>query len=294
MVAGPGQQTPNESIPALRPIVLTTDFGVADPYAGVMRGVILGINPQAQIIDLTHQIRPQNIVQAGFVLGTNYPFFPTGSIHVAVVDPGVGTDRRALLLVTPKASFLAPDNGILSYVIRDYLGQTLGNPGLISLPSGLTAYSLTASQYWLHPVSKTFHGRDIFGPVAAHLSLGVEPNRFGQPVNQVLWLPISQPAVKCAAITGEVIYADHFGNLVTNIPEKALRNSGFVQVEIKGRRISRLSQTFHPGEGSGEETLVALVGSHGYLEVAVPNGSAAGTLGADIGTLVYVTVSAAN
>ncbi|MCS5656835.1 MAG: SAM-dependent chlorinase/fluorinase, partial [Dehalococcoidia bacterium] len=154
------------------PVVLTTDFGLSDPYAGVMKGVVLSINPAATLIDLTHDIQPQNIRQGSFVLSASRRFFPPGSIHVAVVDPGVGTDRMAVLLVTPKASFLAPDNGLLSGVLKEYLVTPPPDSSRVPLPSSLTAYQLTNSEYWLHPVSNTFHGRDIFSPVAAHLSMG--------------------------------------------------------------------------------------------------------------------------
>ncbi|MCH7605714.1 MAG: SAM-dependent chlorinase/fluorinase, partial [Chloroflexi bacterium] len=139
---------PSDATHANVPIVLTTDFGLADPYAGVMKGVILGINPAATLIDLSHQIHPQNIRQASFILGASYRFFPQGSIHVAVVDPGVGTGRRALLLETPTASFLAPDNGLLSHVLRDYLGDSPGEQGRVSLPAGLQAFQLTNERYW--------------------------------------------------------------------------------------------------------------------------------------------------
>ncbi|MEK7806988.1 MAG: SAM-dependent chlorinase/fluorinase, partial [Chloroflexota bacterium] len=132
-----------------------------------MKGVVLSINPGAALIDLTHQVSPQNVRQAAFVLGYSAPFFPPGSVHVVVVDPKVGTPRRALLLVSPRARFVAPDNGVLSYVVRDYLDSPPQQVGRVRIPRGLTAYSLTNSDYWLHPVSHTFHGRDIFAPVAA-------------------------------------------------------------------------------------------------------------------------------
>ena len=283
--------TPREQPGTGRPIVLTTDFGLADAYAGVMRGVVLGINPGATVIDLTHLIQPQNVRQAAFVLGANYRFFPDGSIHVAIVDPGVGTKRRALLLVTPLASFVAPDNGILSYVVGDYLDEVPAGGGTAALPSSLAAYSLENPQYWLQPVSRTFHGRDVFAPAAAHLTLGVAPEDFGPPVNEMVWLAASQPETRDTGIHGEVVYADHFGNLVTNIPAGALEHAGGIQVEIKGRRIAGLAGTFGEGDPEADGGLIALVGSHGYLEVAVRNGSAALTLGAGVGEPVRVTAA---
>ena len=275
--------------PASQPIVLTTDFGLADPFVGVMKGVVLGINPTATIIDLTHQIRPQNVQQAAFVLGTSYRFFSAGSIHVVVVDPGVGTSRQALLLVTPLGRFLAPDNGVLSYILGDHLEDPPAQAGKIEVPPDLTAYTLTNSRYWLHPVSHTFHGRDIFGPVAAHLSLGVPPEEMGARARQLVWLPAPRPEVKGASIRGEVINVDRFGNLVTNIPENALSNSGKMEIGIKGRLIKELSRTYNEGGPSTPRGLIALVGSNGYLEIALPSGSAALTLEADVGEPVHVT-----
>ena len=273
------------------PIVLTTDFGAADPYAGVMKGVILRISPGATVVDLTHQVQPQNVRQAAIILGASYRFFPTGSIHVAVVDPGVGTSRRAILVVTPAARFLAPDNGLLSFVLADYLDQPPREPGRVSLPPNVTAYHLTNPRYWLSPVSRTFHGRDVFAPVAAHLSMGVPLQELGQPVTDLVWLPLPPPVQQGSSIQGEVIYADHFGNLITNIPGLELENKSGVVVEIKGRRIDGLSLTFQAGD-QGEGTLLALEGSFGYLEIAVRNGSAASVLSAGPGEEVWVTLSA--
>lgn len=263
-------------------IVLTTDFGTADAYVGVMKGVILGINPSASIIDLSHDVAPQNILQAAFILGTSHKFFPDGSIHVVVVDPGVGTHRRPLLLVTPTAQLLAPDNGVLSHMIAEHLKTYPEKAGVVSLPEPLSAFHLNKSNYWLEPVSNTFHGRDVFAPVAAHLSLGVPPEEVGEPVEECSWLPSPRPSIQGDAIVGEVIYIDRFGNLVTNIPEDgmlATTNS----VEVKGRKIHGLSRTFHDDSYQASDGLLALVGSHGYLEIAVKDGSAALTLAADVG-----------
>ena len=271
------------------PIVLTTDFGAFSPYAGVLHGVILRINPSATVVDLTHQIQPQNIRQASFILGTNYRFFPEGSIHVAVVDPGVGTGRKPLLVVTPVARFLAPDNGLLSYVLADYLKEPPHQPGLVPLPSDCAAYYLTDSQYWLSPVSHTFHGRDVFAPAAAHLSLGVSPGQLGQPAPEIVWLPAPRPTRRGNNLSGEVIYADHFGNLVTNIPAQELAELGSLEVEIKGRRINHLSRTFHDRRPEQAGDLLALIGSHGYLEIAVADGSASLILGVDTGEPVHVS-----
>ena len=271
------------------PIVLTTDFGTSDPYVGVIKGVILTINPQATIVDLTHQIQPQNLQQASFILGTSHRFFPTGATHVVVVDPGVGTDRRALLVETPAARFLAPDNGVLSHVLEEYLEAPPAETGRVAVPPGCAAYELTNPEYWLHPVSNTFHGRDIFAPVAAHLSLGVAPKELGQPVADLVWLPLRQSQREARGIRGEVIIADHFGNLITNIPAEWLAKAKEVKVEVKGRIIPRISRTFHDDSSQPEEELLALVGSHGYLEIAIRDGSAARSLSAAVGEPVVVS-----
>ena len=275
------------------PIVLTTDFGLSDPYVGVMKGVVLRINPNAPLIDLTHLIQPQNVRHGSFLLGTSHGFFPQGSIHVAVVDPGVGTARRPLLLETPTARFVAPDNGLLSFVVAEHLDAPPELPGRITVPLGLSAYHLTNSDYWLQPLSHTFHGRDVFAPVAAHLSLDVPPSSMGSPANDMVWLPIQQPIAVGNSLSGEVVYADHFGNLVTNVPGDLLMDNGKVEVQIAERTIYGLSETFHGGHADTNDTtnLIALVGSLGYLEIAVPDGNAAAALGAGPGAAVSVDFS---
>ena len=275
-------------------IVLTTDFGVGDAYVGVMKGVILTLNPRATIIDLTHQISPQNIREGAFILGINHGFFPSNAIHVAVVDPDVGTGRLALLLLTPRGRFLAPDNGLLSNVVWDNTTIPPGQEGPVALPSGCAAYRLTEPKFWLDPVSDTFHGRDVFAPVAAHLSLGVSGQQMGQPVYEIRRLATSQPSGHLpGTVHGQVVYADHFGNLVTNIDTARLLKSGKVTgeitVEIKGRGIQGLSRTFHDPSVQAADGLIALPGSHGYLEIAVRDGNAARLLQAGAGTTVEVT-----
>ena len=271
-------------------LVFTTGFGLADPYAGVMKGVALSINPDLRLIDLTHQIMPQSIAQGSFLLGINHRYFPKDAIHVAVVDPGVGTDRRPVLLSTPWGRFVAPDNGLLSGVIGGYLDSTPVVSGPVTLPAQLTAVHLTNSEYWRHPVSQTFHGRDVFTPVAAHLSLGVAPEELGQAIDSLFYLPMPQPVTKGGNIAGQVVYRDVYGNLVTNIPAETLPAAGVAEVRIKGRSITGLSQTFNDGAHPGEEILIALPGSHGYLAIAVSNGSAAALLEAGEGEAVEVVI----
>ncbi len=272
-------------------LVFTTDFGLADAYAGVIKGVALTINPDLRLIDLTHQVSPQNIAQGSFILGINHHFFPKESIHVAVVDPGVGTDRRPVLLSTPWGRFVAPDNGLLSGVVAGYLKSAPTVASAVNLPSELAAVHLTSSQYWRCPVSSTFHGRDIFTPVAAHLSLGVPAADMGEAIESLFYLPMPQPVKHDGNITGQVVYRDVYGNLVTNIPAKALPSGDVLEVRIKGQKIQGLRRSFNETAGSesqGGAKLIALAGSHGYLEVAVPNGSAAALLEASEGEAVEV------
>ena len=268
-------------------LVFTTDFGLSDSYAGVMKGVALGINPDLSFIDLTHQVSPQDIAQGAFVLGVSYRYFPPDAIHVAVVDPGVGTKRRPILLETNHGSFVAPDNGLLSRVLSEYLSEPPSSPGMVELPATVRAVHLTNPEYWLHPVSSTFHGRDIFTPVAAHLSLGVAPESLGEPAGQLAWLPLPKPRVTSEGVSGEIIYCDVYGNMISSIPAGLLEGQDIAEVRIRGRSIRRLSHTFLDSDPS--TGLIALFGSHGYLEVAVPNGSAAATLNAEQGEPLAVT-----
>ena len=276
-------------------ITLTTDFGTEDPYVGVMKGVILGINPRASIVDITHQVHPQAILEGAFAIGSSHQFFPRGSIHVVVVDPGVGTSRDCLLLTTPSASFLAPDNGLLSYIVEEghrreaegpdepALGEAGGSHA--TLPRSYVAYSLTNPEYWLHPISDTFHGRDIFAPVAAHLSLGTPAHRLGQQVHHITTLPLQEPRWEGDKLIGQVVHIDRFGNLITDIPASTLPRGTPVTIDVKGHRIPGLSHTYADG-GS----LLALIGSHGNLEVSVKNGSAAAVLQVEVGEPVGVIV----
>ena len=271
-------------------LVFTTDFGLSDSYAGVMKGVALGINPDLSFIDLTHQVAPQNVPQGAFALGVSYRYFPACAIHVAVVDPGVGTARRPVLLQTPDGAFVAPDNGLLSRVLDNYLPGGTAASGPVGVPQSVRAFHLTNPDYWLHPVSSTFHGRDIFTPVAAHLSLGVPPERMGERTGVIEYLPVPQPRVDVDGIRGEITYSDTYGNLISNIPQQLVEGRAIGEIRIRGRSIARLSRTFNDGPAAG---LVALVGSHGYLEVAVPNGNAAATLPAGPGEPISVTFAAA-
>jgi len=182
-------------------ITLTTDFGISDAYVATMKGVILSINPEAKIIDISHSIEPQDILQAAFLLNVAYRYFPKQTVHVAIVDPSVGSERQGIILKTPSALFVAPDNGILSYVINE-LSLTEGSsnqysqePEKVKLKGGLEAAAITDPRFWRHPVSPTFHARDIFAPVAAGLSLGISPYEFGEKITALHVFPALMPSL---------------------------------------------------------------------------------------------------
>ena len=280
--------------PAPPTIVLATDFGLADAYVGMMRGVIAGINPAARVIDLTHGIGAQDLRHGAVVLADACGYFPPGSIFVAVVDPGVGTDRAAILLETPDHHrWLAPDNGLLTLVCRRY-AAAFGDadiPIVSPLPPDCRAWRLTNPAYWRQPVSRTFHGRDVFAPAAAHLSRGVAPDDMGAPAAAIMALPMPIPRRRNGAVQGQVIYADAFGNLVTDLTADIIAAMGNapLTVSIAGRDIAGLSASFHDPPGPAGE-LRALVGSHGRLEIVVVDGDAAAALG--VGGGAAVTVSA--
>ena len=276
-----------------RTIVLTTDFGQIDGYVGMMKGVILSINPQAVMIDLTHAIQPQDLLQASFVLGSSARYFPTGSIHVVVVDPGVGTNRDLLILETPGATFLAPDNGVLSATLLKNMGSQPIESGYIPVPNDCDAYVLTESEMWLDPVSNTFHGRDILAPVAAQVSLGMPASQLGSKVERIFFLTSPVPIRTGNVILGAVINKDHFGNLITNITEDLVFNAQKVVVDIKGQKIIQLSKHFAEGASSSFSAQpICLIGSHGLMEIAIRDGNAAEILSADVGEEILVWIDA--
>ena len=277
------------------PIVLATDFGLADAYVGMMRGVIFSINPQAAVIDLTHGIAPQDVRHGAVALVDAHTYFPRGSIFVAVVDPGVGTDRPAILLETPDHRFVAPDNGLLTLVCRRYapgFGES-ATSGPTEAPDGCRVWRLSNSAYWRHPVSATFHGRDVFAPAAAHLSNGVTPETLGDPTATITALALPVPRPEGNVVRGRIVFADAFGNLVSDITADILADMGVIgreaeaSVSIAGREIAGLSRTFHDPPGGG---LRALLGSLGRLEVALVDGNAAAALSVGGGEAVTVSV----
>lgn len=264
-------------------ITFTTDFGLADAYVAAMKGVVLGINPRVRLVDICHSIKSRNILQAAFVLSTACGFFPRRTIHLVVVDPGVGTDRRAVILRTPEADFVAPDNGVLSYVIQSYAsGQAVDGRRQFE---GAEAFAITESHFWRSTVSPTFHGRDIFAPVAAHLSLGTPPSAFGEPVNSLVVLPLPRPRrAEDGALVGNILHIDSFGNLITSITGGDLPGgAGEITVEIGNEIIHGLSITYGTGAG-----LLALIGSSGHLEISLRGGDAGAFLNAGAGDEVKI------
>jgi len=267
-------------------ITLTTDFGMGDAYVAAMKGTILGINPSASLVDITHKIKPQEIRQAAYVLSTAYPYFPLRTIHLAIVDPGVGTSRKAVILRTPRADFVAPDNGILSYILDEHAaGPVVAGRVRLTPESGLEAVAITEPRFWRSPVSATFHGRDIFAPVAAHLSLGVPLADFGEAVETLAAFPIPIP---CTApdgtITGEILHIDSFGNIITNIMGRDLPgDAARLKITAGGRVIRGLCRTYDDARG-----LLALIGSSDRLEISLKNGDAAALLQAGIGDEISV------
>jgi S-adenosyl-L-methionine hydrolase (adenosine-forming) len=267
-------------------VTLTTDFGLSDAYVAIMKGVILRINPEADIVDICHNIQPQNIRQAAFVLGTAYNYFPAQTVHLVVVDPGVGTNRRPIILKTPKAYFVAPDNGVLSYILDNHVSQPVANSPRVTLGPDLKAYVITRSEYWLKPVSNTFHGRDIFAPVAARLSLGLMASSLGDSVDSITAFPIPRPYRQDGLLIGHVLHIDNFGNVITDIREDSLPSSGqSVTIIIGGYSIRGLSGNYDGGEGP-----LALFGSSGYLEIALKNASAAAFLKAGMEDEIRVKI----
>jgi len=267
-------------------ITLTTDFGLTDAYVAAMKGVILGINPEAKLIDICHSIKPQNIPQAAFVLSTAYQFFPQKTIHLVVVDPGVGTERRAIILRTLSADFVAPDNGVLSYVMQASSAKPVADNANLherELEPGLEAVAITKPQFWRTPVSSTFHGRDIFAPVAALLSLGFPPIDFGEAITSLTMLPLPEPHQRPnGSLVGHILHIDNFGNLITNIKGSDLPpTKGPITIEIGHHVISGLSRTYAEGKG-----LLTLIGSSGYLEVSLKGGNASAFLEAEVGSEV--------
>jgi hypothetical protein len=257
-------------------ITLTTDFGLSDPYVAMMKGVILSINPASHLVDISHHISAGAIVEAAHLILEAAPFFPKGTVHVAVVDPGVGTERRPIAIQTPSCFFVGPDNGVFWPAVRQ--------------ETQAKVVHLTESAYFLPRITRTFHGREIFAPVAAHLSRGVDPARMGAVITDALPLELPEPVEKDDRLHGQIVRVDHFGNLVTNIHENVL--AGFLKssdplIQVGPLFLKRLRETYaHAGKGEP----LALINSSGFLEIAVNRGRASETVGVQDGEIVGAAV----
>ena len=255
----------------LNPIIaLITDFGTQDYFVGAMKGVILAINPNAKIVDITHEIPPQSIRAASFNLRVCYRDFPLKTIFVAVVNPGVGSRRKAILVETGKCYFIAPDNGLLSFIFNE--------------KSEFRVFELTDEKFFKNPISRTFHGRDVFAPVAAHLSNDENPSEFGAETNDFIRLEESKiKRISAHETEGEIIHADHFGNLITNFTSEDLPKD--FTLEVNGKIVSQRHKFFAESE---KDELFMIAGSTGFLEIAAFQNAAANLLNAAVGEKVIL------
>jgi S-adenosyl-L-methionine hydrolase (adenosine-forming) len=255
-------------------ITLTSDFGLKDPYVAEMKGVILTINPKATIVDLTHEVAKFDIRMGAFMLASAAPYFPKGTVHLAVIDPGVGTERHAILIQTKNGFFVGPDNGVLVLAAQ--------NQGIEHI------HHLTNAQFMLPNISNTFHGRDVFAPAAAHIDKGIKLSEFGPEISDAATPTFANVKHEADALIGEVLYIDSFGNIITNIQQKELtKNESF---KIKLKNISQklpFRQTY--AQAKPQEP-IALIGSHGFLEIALNQGNAAEKFQVKTGNTVEVTL----
>lgn len=260
-------------------VALLTDFGRRDSFVGTMKGVIYSINPKATIIDISHEVGPQNVDEAAFILWSVYCYFPKKTVFVVVIDPGVGSKRKILCVKTANYFFLAPDNGVLKYVLSEN--------------HSVKIVEVTNPKYWLPHVSSTFHGRDIFSPLAAHLSTGLPFTRLGKKISTKL--PFEKFLVATNGpkkVKGKIIYIDHFGNLITNIYFKKISPLHLLGITVRlGKKmIKGITESYSLGNS---QKLIALINSLNLLEIAVRNDSAAKLTRAKIGDTVSVKSSSA-
>lgn len=252
-------------------ITLLTDFGTRDGYIGAVKGVIKRINPQAEIVDITHDVDSYDVLGAAFALSNFYKYFPKGTIHLAVVDPGVGSLRQPILIKTEDFFFVGPDNGIFSFI---YQREDLTDIIIIS-----------NKKHFLAEPSSTFHARDIFAPVAAYLSLGIKTDEFGSPAKECMKFFIPQPESKGESLKGQIIHIDRFGNLITNICADLLKRKKNVEIVMGKRKIRGISRSYFEIKEKG---LGALIGSSDFLELAVNQGSAQKLLKAKVGNRIRI------
>lgn len=269
----PCQGTENGFSFGMSVITLTTDFGTRDWFAGTMKGVIAKLAPEARVIDITHEVPPGDVRAGAMSLAAAAPYFPESTIHVAVVDPGVGSSRRALALRTDDAVFIGPDNGVLSWAVREIPVRE--------------ARVISQAAWLLQPASKTFHGRDVFAPAAAKLAAGAAFSEAGEEVDD--WVTLDWPdySTNAEGLDGEIIYIDHFGNAITNLPVESLPSGGDVEVACGGSRLG-----LHEYYASAEQgEALAIAGSRGLLELSINGGDFARDHGVRVGSPVRVRIA---
>lgn len=253
-------------------ITLTTDFGLKDPYVAEMKGIILTINPNATVVDITHQVEKFNICMGAFMLASVAPYFPAGTVHLAVVDPGVGTQRHAILIETKRDFFVGPDNGVLMLAAR--------TQGIEHV------YELTNPKFILPKASETFHGRDIFAPSAAYLDKGVKPHVFGPEITCPIIPKFATVRLKNSSFIGEVLHIDDFGNIITNITRKEIGQVETIKVKLQNFSLELpFCKTYAQAK---PQQPVALIGSHGFLEIALNLYNAAEKYSAKAGDKVEI------
>jgi S-adenosylmethionine hydrolase len=258
-------------------ITLTTDYGTSDHLVGVVKGVILRIAPNATIVDINHHVAPFDLLDGALTIGAAYRYFPPRTVHLVVIDPGVGTQRRPILVTADQFYFVAPDNGVLSLIYER--------------EPAVTVRHITAEHYFLSPVSNTFHGRDVFAPVAAWVAKTSQTEAMGEEISDYVRFALPRPKAAGSALKGVVLRVDTFGNLMTNFTAEdlpaATGTDGKLNLQVGGKRVEKLAQTFANG-ASGEP--VAIIGSSGFLEIAVNKGQAARVLGVNRGAEVVLEI----
>lgn len=256
----------------MRTVTILTDFGLDDWFVGTIKGVISGIAPRAAVVDLAHGIAPGNVRSGAFALAVSCRFFPRSTVHLAIVDPGVGSARSPIAVRTRDYVFVGPDNGVLSWALRNEQVREIRH--------------LENSRYFRPDVSRTFHGRDIFAPVAAYLCQGVPLSRLGPEAKSIIELPWPQPRIESSRIRGEILFVDHFGNAISNIPNDLVQHGeGTVRVQLPRRRLCRL-RTHYQSVPAGKP--VAVPGSTGFVEIAVNDGNASRALGLKVGIAIAI------
>lgn len=260
-------------------ITLTSDFGLKDPYVAEMKAAIMSICPEARIIDVSHEVEKFNVRMGAFVLASAAPYFPKNTIHVAVVDPEVGTKRRPILVETNHEIFVGPDNGILMLAAQQRIKHV---------------YNITSSRYMLSRVSKTFHGRDVFAPAAAHLASGADPADFGPEIKDYVIPKFSKPTLTVNELLGEVLHVDDFGNIITNISHKDFEKTRIKEGSTLKLRLKDKISTSQFCSAYGEVKIrepLALIGSHDFLEISVNQGNASEKFGAKAGDAIAILLA---